>query len=48
MMSRDIVYYTGDLGRYRSDGLVEILGRIDNQVKIRGVRIEPEEITAHS
>lgn len=43
---RDIVYYTGDLGRYRSNGLVEILGRVDNQVKIRGVRIEPEEITA--
>ena len=43
---RDIVYYTGDLGRYRLDGSVEILGRIDNQVKIRGVRIEPEEITA--
>jgi len=43
---QDIVYYTGDLGRYRSDGLMEILGRVDNQVKIRGVRIEPEEITA--
>jgi acyl carrier protein len=43
---RDIVYYTGDLGRYRSDGSAEILGRIDNQIKIRGVRIEPEEITA--
>ncbi len=43
---QDIVYYTGDLGRYRSDGTAEILGRIDNQIKIRGVRIEPEEITA--
>jgi amino acid adenylation domain-containing protein len=42
----DLLYYTGDRGRYRLDGTLEILGRIDQQVKIRGVRIEPEEISA--
>lgn len=43
---RDLVYRTGDGGRYRPDGTLEILGRLDNQVKIRGVRIEPDEVTA--
>ena len=43
----DLLYYTGDLGRYRSDGKVEIFGRIDAQIKIRGIRIEPNEIETH-
>ena len=42
----DVVYQTGDRGRYRHDGVLEILGRLDEQVKIRGVRIEPGEIEA--
>jgi amino acid adenylation domain-containing protein len=36
----DIVYRTGDLGRMRDDGSFEIIGRRDQQVKVRGVRVE--------
>jgi natural product biosynthesis luciferase-like monooxygenase protein len=38
------LYTTGDLARYREDGAIEFLGRIDQQVKLRGFRIELEEI----
>jgi amino acid adenylation domain-containing protein/non-ribosomal peptide synthase protein (TIGR01720 family) len=37
-------YATGDRARYLSDGRIEILGRVDHQLKVRGYRIEPEEI----
>ncbi|MEM7344271.1 MAG: amino acid adenylation domain-containing protein [Chloroflexota bacterium] len=40
----DLFYYTGDLGYYQADGTLAILGRTDDQVKVRGVRIELGEI----
>ena len=39
-----LIYRTGDLGRYRENGLLECLGRNDGQVKVRGFRIELGEI----
>jgi natural product biosynthesis luciferase-like monooxygenase protein len=38
------LYRTGDLGRLQSDGRIELLGRVDHQVKIRGHRIELGDI----
>ena len=38
------LYRTGDLGRARPDGIVEYVGRLDQQIKIRGFRVEPGEI----
>jgi amino acid adenylation domain-containing protein len=40
------LYKTGDLARYLPDDNIEFLGRLDNQIKIRGFRVEPGEIEA--
>lgn len=41
---RGQIYRTGDRARWRPDGTLELLGRIDRQVKILGHRIEPDEV----
>jgi len=42
--SSEKLYKTGDLARFRGDGTIEFLGRKDKQVKVRGYRIELDEI----
>jgi acyl-CoA synthetase (AMP-forming)/AMP-acid ligase II/acyl carrier protein len=42
----DRLYRTGDVGRYLPDGNIEFLGRTDDQIKIRGYRVEPAEVEA--
>ena len=42
--SDQVIYKTGDMGRYLKDGNIELFGRNDNQIKIRGFRVESGEI----
>jgi acyl carrier protein len=44
--TNEVVYRTGDLARWRPGGELEFLGRLDDQVTIHGVRIEPGEVEA--
>jgi surfactin family lipopeptide synthetase A len=41
------MYRTGDVARHRPSGVVEYVGRADQQIKINGVRVEPAEIESH-
>lgn len=41
-----ILYKTGDLGRWTKEGILEFIGRRDDQIQVRGIRVEPAEIEA--
>ncbi|SHM86937.1 amino acid adenylation domain-containing protein [Chitinophaga sp. CF418] len=42
----EYVCRTGDIGRYREDGMLELLGRNDDQIKLHGVRVEPGAVSS--
>lgn len=44
VLNETVVYHTADVGRWTEDGEIECFGRVDDQIKIRGFRVEPSEI----
>lgn len=44
LISGERIYLSGDIGRLKLNGTIECLGRVDSQIKVNGVRIEPQEI----
>ncbi len=44
--TEQIWYRTGDLGRWNAQGEIEFCGRVDHQVQLNGIRVEPQEIAA--
>ncbi|HUB61256.1 MAG TPA: condensation domain-containing protein, partial [Puia sp.] len=44
--NKEIVHKTGDMGRYTKDQNIEVIGRMDDQVKVNGIRVELGEIEA--
>lgn len=45
--ANDLLYKTGDIAKRSTDSLVEIMGRKDRQIKVNGIRIEPDDIRIH-
>lgn len=45
-VSEDRIYNTGDIACWTTDGEIVLAGRMDNQIKLRGLRIEPQEVAA--
>ena len=43
---RSYMFNTGDLGRWLPDGTLEHLGRVDDQVKVKGFRVELDGVSA--
>ncbi len=44
LITGEKIYRSGDIGRLKLNGTIECLGRVDSQIKVNGVRIEPQEI----
>ena len=42
----DRIYFTGDIGCWTTDGEIMLKGRLDSQVKLRGLRVEPQEVAS--
>ena len=45
-VTKDRLYFTGDIASWTADGEILLKGRIDSQVKLRGLRVEPQEVAS--